>query len=273
MRQQRTLRHVIGCAGVGLHRGARVAVTLRPAAEGSGIRFRRVDRPGSSAIEAHPYNAFGADGVTSLANGTGGSIRMVEHLMAALAACQIDNLLIEVSGPELPAMDGSARPFVLLMECAGTVEQEEAVARLEILRPVEVRSPLGHARLEPASDLELVVDAADGSRPPAFAMTFSPEACKGEVVGARDKSCIDRRRDDTAHRPGEAARHAALDALGGLALVPAWICGRYIERNADAGLRCALLRALLADRRNFDLTGLMLEALAWRPQGSLARAS
>ena len=83
------------------------------------------------------------------------TVRMVEHLMAALAACEIDNILVELSGAELPAMDGSALPFVRLMECAGTVEQSQPVARLEVLQPIEAVSAAGFARLEPASELVL----------------------------------------------------------------------------------------------------------------------
>ena len=141
MRQQRTLRQTIGCAGVGLHSGARVAVTLRPAAEGFGIRFRRVDRPGSPAIAARPGHAVRPSTVSFASPARAAiTVRMVEHLMAALAACEIDNILVELRGAELPAMDGSALPFVRLMECAGTVEQSQPVARLEVLRPIEAVS-------------------------------------------------------------------------------------------------------------------------------------
>ena len=118
MRQQRTLQQVIGCAGVGLHSGARVAVTLRPAAEDTGIRFRRVDRPGAPSILVHPRNADTTGGVTCLRNAAGASVHSVDHLLASIAACEIDNILVELSGPEMPRMDGTPRPFMLLLECA-----------------------------------------------------------------------------------------------------------------------------------------------------------
>ncbi len=238
MRQQRTLRHTIGCAGVGLHSGARVAVTLRPAAEGSGIRFRRVDRPGAPAIAAHPGNAGGVDGVTTLGTAAGGSVRMVEHLMAALAACEIDNVLIDCSGHELPFMDGSAQAFVRLVECAGAVDQARPVERLEILQPIEVGSSRGRARLEPGPGLEIVVETPEDATGPDFALLVSPDRCKRELVAARD-------------RPGateERLRHLALDALGALALLPAGLVGRYVELNAGPAMRCALLTKLLAER-------------------------
>jgi UDP-3-O-[3-hydroxymyristoyl] N-acetylglucosamine deacetylase len=260
MRQQRTLRHVIGCAGVGLHSGARVGLTLRPAAEGFGVRFRRVDRPGSTPIPAsieHVVAAAAADGVTSLGERPAAGVRMIEHLMAAFAACEIDNVLVESSGPELPAMDGSALPFVLLIECAGTVEQDRPAMRLEVLRPVSVSSSAGaQARLEPGPGLELEVETGASASPPArFRFRFSPEACKSELVAAREAACCragskDRGDDRFADEP---IRHAALDALGDLALMPARVEGRYAERGHDPELRRSLLRRLLEDRRNWRL--------------------
>jgi UDP-3-O-[3-hydroxymyristoyl] N-acetylglucosamine deacetylase len=258
MRQQRTLRHTIGCAGVGLHSGARTAVTLRPAAEGSGIRFRRVDRPGAPVIAAHPCNAAAADGVTMLGTADGGSVRMVEHLMAALAACEIDNVLIDTSGPELPFMDGSAQAFVRLVECAGAVEQDLRLGRLEIVQSIEVWGPNGRARLEPGHGLEIVVETPDGAGGPDFALLVSPDRCKREVVPARDHGRLD--------RPGgieERVRHLALDALGALALLPAVLVGRYVEANASPALRCALLRKLLVERRCWRWSGIAPVDHAW----------
>jgi UDP-3-O-[3-hydroxymyristoyl] N-acetylglucosamine deacetylase len=273
MRQQRTLRHVIGCAGVGLHSGARVAVTLRPAAEGFGIRFRRVDRPGSPPIPTRAHHAVAIDGVISLASDAGGSVRMVEHVLGAVAACGIDNILVEISGPELPIMDGSARPFVLLMECAGTVDQARPAASLQVLGPVEVASRSGWARLEPATGLELVVESHGLSDAPAFTMLFSSESCKRELVGARDRAGQGVESDAGLRGDDEHSRHAALDALGALALIPAQIAGRYIECGADAALRCALLRELLNNPRNYSVTGSLPDAGLWPSGSSLARAS
>jgi UDP-3-O-[3-hydroxymyristoyl] N-acetylglucosamine deacetylase len=256
MRQQRTLRHVIGCAGVGLHGGARVGLTFRPAAEGFGVRFRRVDRPGSPPIPASiEHVAAAADGVTSLGDRPADGVRMIEHLMAAFAACEIDNVLVESSGPELPAMDGSALPFVLLIECAGTVEQERPAMRLEVLRPVSVSSAGAQARLEPGPGLDLDVEAGSPASPPArFRFRFSPEACKSELVAAREAVCLGgpSGRGD-ARFADEPIRHAALDALGDLALMPARLEGRYAERGNDPALRRSLLRRLLGDRRNWRL--------------------
>ena len=252
MRQQRTLRHAIGCAGVGLHSGARVALTLRPAAEGSGIRFRRVDRPGTPVIPARVSNLVVTDGMLGLEHHSGARVQMVEHLLAALWVCEIDNLLIDVSATELPVMDGSARSFVLLIECAGTVEQEEMVPRFELLRPVCVESAVGYARIEPHRRLDLVVGAP--GRP--LAITASPERCRTELIDAPTGPVM-----GTAWRPDMA--NEALRALGTLALVPARVEARYVASGADAALRAQLVRRLLADRGNWRLTGGAPQAGAW----------
>lgn len=259
MRQQRTLRHVIGCAGVGLHSGARVGLTLCPAPESSGIRFRRADRPGTPAIPADLDHVVGSDLVTSLRDGRGGYIRMIEHLMAALVACQIDNVLVEISGPEVPAMDGSAQQFVLLMECAGTVAQTEPVARLELLRPLTANSVDGHARLEPAAGLELVLKRGTGVDARRFAFAFSPDACKQQLVATRHGAGA---MASTGRCTDEALRHAALDALGDLALIPGGLQARYTESGADPVLRRSLLRQLLSDPANCRLTGALPLAYA-----------
>lgn len=250
-RQQRTLRHVIGCAGVGLHSGARVGLTLCPAAESTGIRFRRVDRHGTEPIAASLAQVSGAGMGTCLGHPTGG-VHMIQHLMAAFAACEIDNALVEISGPELPIMDGSARPFVLLMECAGTLEQSHPAATLELLQPVAASSDRGTARLEPAGGLELFVDAPKGRRP--FAFRFSSEGCKSELVAARTEACRDRVGNDRTDRfADEPTRHATLDALADIALIPARLKGRLIQSGDDPHLRRDLLRRLLADRRSWRL--------------------
>jgi UDP-3-O-[3-hydroxymyristoyl] N-acetylglucosamine deacetylase len=270
MRQQRTLRHAIGCAGVGLHSGARVALTLRPAAEGSGIRFRRVDRPGSPIVPARVHNLVVANGTVGLDHHSGARVQMVEHLLAALLVCEIDNLLIDITAPELPAMDGSARPFVLLIECAGTVEQDQPVPRFELLQPIAVSSTSGYARLEPARRLELVVDCPTSMQGRPFAIMVSPEACKNDLVDARAASVAGAPRGDG--RADEAARHEALVALGALALVPAKIDARYVARGADAALRCQLLRRLLADYGKWRLTGSAGQATGWRHTATAAPA-
>src|SRR5260221_4710039 len=135
--QQRTIKKPIDCRGVGLHSGVKAAMTLHPAAPGSGIVHGRTDAGGPGAeIAATWQNVVESALCTTLSNGEGITIGTVEHLMAALAGAEIDNVLIELDGPEVPIMDGSAAPFVFLIECAGIVEQDAPRRAIRILKTV-----------------------------------------------------------------------------------------------------------------------------------------
>ncbi len=121
---QRTLKTAISCTGVGLHSGARVTMTLHPAPANAGIVFKRSDIAGRAAtIPANWRHVVDTRLCTTIGIESGARIGTIEHLMAALFACQIDNIVIELNGPEVPVMDGSAAPFVFLIECAGVVTQ------------------------------------------------------------------------------------------------------------------------------------------------------
>src|SRR5258707_3779534 len=135
--QQRTIKNTIHCRGVGLHSGVKTSLILHPAAPDSGILFRRTDASGGGAeIAASWRNAVESALCTTLSNGEGITIGTVEHLMAALAGAEIDNVLVELDGPEVPIMDGSAAPFVFLIECAGVVEQDAPRQAIRILKTV-----------------------------------------------------------------------------------------------------------------------------------------
>jgi UDP-3-O-[3-hydroxymyristoyl] N-acetylglucosamine deacetylase len=137
---QKTLKTPIGCAGIGLHSGARVSLTLYPAPPSHGIVFRRTDVPGDAAIiPATWQNVIDTQLCTVLGNKQGTRLGTVEHLMAALYGCQIDNALIEIDGTEVPAMDGSAAPFVFLIESAGIVDQAAPRRAIKDLREVAVK--------------------------------------------------------------------------------------------------------------------------------------
>ena len=168
--------------------------------------------------------------------------------MGFFAACEIDNALVEISGPELPLMDGSAQPFVLLIECAGTVEQSTPVSQLELLRPIVVTDGHRQARLEPARGLHLTIMGGPGEA--AFELAVSPEAGRRELAGAREDACR-----GASGSADEYVRHTALDALGDIALLSANLQARYVATEADAGLRRQLLRRLLEERDAWRLTG------------------
>ena len=150
-------------------------------------------------------------------------------------------------------MDGSARPFVLLIECAGTVEQDQPVRALRAVATCRGEFRRGYARLEPARGLELVVEVPQACQGRPFAIMVSPEACKSDLVDARAASvarCTPRRSAWRTRRRGTRRLR-----LGALALVPARSRRATSQSGADAHLRCQLLRRLLADRGNWRLTG------------------
>ena len=148
--RQRTLRNPISCSGVGLHRGQPVTLTFRPAPANCGIVFRRtdlgVDVPArfDHVVDTRLCTVLGASGSPEA------RVATVEHVMAALSACGIDNVLIELDGPEVPVLDGSSAPFVFLLDCAGRVEQEDAQRAIEVLRPVRVSDGEAFAELRPS---------------------------------------------------------------------------------------------------------------------------
>jgi UDP-3-O-[3-hydroxymyristoyl] N-acetylglucosamine deacetylase len=273
--QQRTLRSAIGCVGVGLHTGARVALTLRPAAVDSGIVFRREDLPGAAPIRAGADAVADTTRCTQLGGADGTAVGTVEHLMAALAAWGVDNVEIAVDGPEIPAMDGSARPFFFLLGSAGIVEQEAPRRVLEVLRPIHVAHGDRTACLRPhagfAVDMAidfphpvvgrqhvaLEVDAVTfpeelaGARTFGFADDVASLRAKGLARGGSLDNAVVVGADgvlnpDGLRWPDEFVRHKALDAVGDLYLAGA-IAGRFEGKGSGHMLHVKLLRRLLAE--------------------------
>ena len=154
MLRQRTLKNVIRATGVGLHSGEKVFLTLRPAPVDTGIVFRRIDLdpvvdiPASAALVTETILCTGL-------SRDGGKVMTVEHLMSALAGLGIDNAYIELSAPEVPIMDGSAGPFVFLLQSAGIVEQDAPKRFIRIIKPVEVRDGDKIARFSPHEGFRL----------------------------------------------------------------------------------------------------------------------
>lgn len=280
--RQRTLKRPIGCVGVGLHCGRRVQLTLLPAPAGHGIVFRRLDLT-SGAVDVPARFDRVAD--TRLCTGLAAADRpdaqigTVEHLTAALFGCGIDNALIELDGPEVPILDGSSAPFVFLLDCAGTVEQEAARPEIEILRPIRVEAGDAYAELRPRSGnglamaLSIAFDAPAIGRQ-ALSLRLTPESFRGELARARTFTLISEVAQlqaagrakggsldnaivvDAARvlnpgglrMPDEFVRHKLLDAVGDLALAGAALRGRFVAHRSGHTLNNRLLRALFADR-------------------------
>jgi len=148
MLKQRTIKAVTKASGVGLHTGRKVVMTLRPAQPDAGIVFRRVDLPHPVDIRADA-RAVTDTRLCSALEGGGAKVATVEHLMSALAGLGIDNLYVDLTGPEVPILDGSASPFVYLLQSAGIQEQRAPKRFFRIRRPVEVRDGDKWARFEP----------------------------------------------------------------------------------------------------------------------------
>jgi UDP-3-O-[3-hydroxymyristoyl] N-acetylglucosamine deacetylase len=282
--RQRTLKAPIGCVGVGLHSGQRVNMTLRPAQAGHGIVFRRTDL--GAEIPARFDHVVDTRLATVLGLGHGSArIGTVEHLMAALSGSLIDNAVVEVDGPELPILDGSAAPYLFLLDCAGIVEQELPRAVIQVHRRVRVSDGDAFAELRPAvsgfPSLEMAVSidfsaAAIGRQ--ALSLELTRESFRRELARARTFTLaqeIEQMRAagfarggslDNAivvdearvlnpaglRMPDEFARHKLLDAVGDLALAGAQICGSFIAHRSGHALNNRLLHALFS------------EAAAWR---------
>ena len=147
MLKQRTLSSKIRATGVGLHTGKKISLTLNPAPTNSGIVFKRTDIK-SAPIKASLENVFDTRLSTSLSNDEI-KISTVEHLLSALAGIGIDNAVIELDGPEVPIMDGSARPFVFMIQSAGIQEQSAAKRFIKIKKTIEVKQGEKWAKIEP----------------------------------------------------------------------------------------------------------------------------
>lgn len=282
--RQRTLRNPIRCAGVGLHSGLRISLELEPAPADSGIVFHRcdaqVDVPArfDRVVDGHLATRLAAIGAPEIGIGT------IEHLMAALAALGIDNARISVDGPEVPVLDGSAAPFVFLIDCAGTVQQEAPRREIVILRRIDVVEGRSFVELSPdpapglSMELSIAFDApAIGQQ--AFSLPLTEQNFRRELAAARtfittdaiaglraqglaqggtlDNAVVveDARILNPAglRMPDEFVRHKLLDAVGDLALAGLSIRGRFRAHRSGHALNHRLLEALFAAPDSYQI--------------------
>ena len=281
--RQRTLREAVECSGIGLHSGCPVTLVLRPAPAHHGIRFRRVDLPeGKSEIPARFDHVSDTRMCTTLANRHGASVATVEHLMAALAGLGVDNALVDLDGPEVPAMDGSAASFVFLLECAGVVEQTAGRRHLKVLKPVVVADGERRCELLPhegfAVEFEIEFDSpAVAHKHGRFELrddSFKRELSRARTFGferdvqrlwsmglARGGSLDNAVVVSADHRilnegglryEDEFVRHKALDAVGDFYLAGAPLEARLRCVRSGHTLNNQVLRALFADKTAFE---------------------
>ncbi len=273
---QTTLKGPVTFTGVGLHSGKPVRMIVRPATADHGIWFRRTDVLFKDAMVPARWDVVNQSPLcTLIENDAGVTVSTIEHIMAALAGCGVHNALIDVDGPEVPILDGSAASFVRGILYKGLRQQAEPVRAIKILQPVEVTRGEAWARLEPHDVLQIdfhidFADAAIGVQQKSLNMgngSFVRELCdcrtfcrQADVDAMRENGLalggtlenavvVDGEKvlsPGGLRRADEPVRHKMLDALGDLALAGAPLIGRYTGHRAGHALTNDLLRALFA---------------------------
>ena len=271
---QKTLRSAVHCTGIGLHSGAKVSMTLKPAEPNAGISFVRTDL-GGVTIPARWDHVVDTRLCTVVGNSDGVTIGTVEHLMAALAGLHVDNAVVEVDAPELPVMDGSSGPFVFLIECAGLLEQACARRAIRVLEPVRATGDGWAISLTPGNGFSVDVEidygrSAVGNQSLALDLvngTFKKELARARTFGFLDEvqelraaglarggsldNAVVISGDRILNEEGlryqdEFVRHKALDAIGDLYLAGGPIIGRFHGMRSGHTGNNRLLRALFA---------------------------
>ena len=283
MIRQRTLKNVIRATGVGLHTGQRVYLTLRPPAPNTGIVLRRVDLAEPVEIKAHPENVGDTTLSTTLAC-KGVRVCTVEHLLSAMAGLGIDNAYVDLSAPEVPIMDGSAGPFVFLIQSAGVEEQNAPKQFIRIRRPVRVEDGDKWASFEPfhgfkvsfgiefdhpvfrercshaTVDFSTTSFVKEVSRARTFGFMRDLERLRENKLalgGNLDNAIIvDEYRilnDDGLRYGDEFVKHKVLDAIGDLYLLGYSLIGAFSGYKSGHALNNRLLRALLATEDAWEM--------------------
>ena len=283
MIKQRTLKNVIRATGVGLHTGKKVFLTLRPAEPDTGIVFRRTDLDPHLEIPARSEYVGDTNLSTSLTK-NGERIATVEHLLSAFAGLGIDNASVDVSAPEVPIMDGSAGPFVFLIQSAGYEEQSVAKRFIRIKRAVEVCDGDKHARFEPFEGFKVSFSiefehpffqqSSQHSEIDFSTTSFVKEVSRARTFGfMRDVELLRERNlalggsldnavvvddyrvlnEDGLRYEDEFVKHKILDAIGDLYLLGFSLIGSFHGHKSGHELNNRLLRELLANRGAWEL--------------------
>ena len=274
---QHTLRKSVSFVGIGLHTGKSTTVTIKPSIDSSGIFFQRTDvKSGTGLIPARWYNVCDTTLSTVICNNHGVSVSTIEHLMAALYGCGVDNALIDIDGPEVPIMDGSAEPFASTIEQYGTQAISERRNAIWIQRPIEVRDGEKYALLlpNPTQRITISIDfpgTAIGAQ--TYSVELINEAFLNNVARARTfgfSEQIEKLRQSGLARGGslknailvdgerivnkeglrfndEFVRHKVLDAFGDLSLAGVPIIGHYYAYKAGHELNQKLIRKMYAE--------------------------
>src|SRR6266566_1515701 len=283
MIKQRTLKNVIRATGVGLHTGDKVYLTLRPAAADTGIVFRRIDLPEPVEIHARPEHVTDTR-LSTTVESDNVRVSTIEHLMSAFAGLGIDNAYVDLTAAEVPIMDGSAGPFVFLIQSAGIAEQSAPKRFIRIKHKVEVREGEKWARFEPFEGFKVsfqidfnhptfrntrqqaVVDFSttsfvkEISRARTFGFMAEVEALRAAGLargGGLDNAVVldDYRvlNDDGLRYEDEFVKHKVLDAIGDLYLLGRPLIGAFSAHKSGHALNNRLLQKLVAEQEAWEL--------------------
>lgn len=278
---QHTVARAASCLGVGVHSGAPARLTILPAPVGSGITFIRADLSENNRIPARYDVVTDTRMCTVITNAAGVSIATIEHVMAALSGCGVDNAEVHVDGPEIPIMDGSSAPFVAMIEQAGLAAQEAARRSIRILKPVRIEENGKWASLEPSETrtYEFEIEFASkaiGKQTRSFALkdgSFGADLSDSRTFGFLHE--VEQMRKMGLGRGGslenavvidgdsimnegglrhedEFVRHKLLDSVGDLALAGAPIIGAFRSAKGGHAMNNKLLRALFADTSSWE---------------------
>lgn len=283
-RIQKTIASPVELVGVGLHTGAAVGLRLVPAPPNHGIVFIRADLGERLPIAAHVDSVVATDLATTLGRAEREEVRVgtVEHLMAALFALGITNVLVEAHGPEVPILDGSARPFVDAIWKVGATLQPYSTKTLRIYRPIRVAASGATCELLPRDRLRITT-SIDFPHPriglQTYALDLTPAAFRRELSlartfgfaheveylktkrlarGASLENVLAFSADGILNAEGtrmedECVRHKALDAVGDLALCGSWIEGELVSYRGGHSIHRLLLRALAENRSRWEM--------------------
>lgn len=281
MAVQHTIARPFALEGVGVHNGARVRVQVSPRDADSGIVFVRTDIAGAP-IRAHADAIAATANATVLRGADGASVSTVEHLLAAAFGLAIDNLLVEIDGPEMPILDGSAAPFVAALDAGGRAAQDAPRRVMRMRRAIVVADGAKSARLEPA-EAGFALDVTIRYDDPAIGVQretcdLTPETFRAEIAPARtfgrmadldilhakgmglgasleNTIAVDGGRivnPEGLRLPNEFVRHKMLDVVGDMALLGAPLIGRFVGDQCGHGLNARLVRAVLDQPDAYD---------------------
>ena len=285
MIKQRTVKNKVRATGVGVHLGHRVEMTIRPAPPDTGIVFCRTDLPGAPTVRAHALNVNDTRMSTRIEDSkTGANVATVEHLMSAFAGLGIDNAYVDLNAVEVPIMDGSAAPFVFLMQSAGIEEQARPKKYIRIKKMIELQDRDRLVRLEPFNGFklkfsidfdhpvfhdrlnEIEIDFADipfikeVARARTFGFTHEVEAMRQAGVGRGGSLdnviVIDDfhvLNPDGLRTEDEFVKHKALDAVGDLYMLGHPLIGAFTGVKSGHAMNNQLLRTLLADASAYEM--------------------